>query len=57
MVRSHPSSGPVTHGAYIVRETQRSDMLSASLHAAFDRERPLPADMAQMLALLSHVGR
>ena len=57
MVRSTQSSGPVSRGAYVVRDTNPGDVLGASLKAAYDRDRPLPADMAQMLALLSNIQR
>ena len=57
MVRQQLSPTPAMHGSYVVRELRRSDVLSTSLKAAYDRDRPLPSDMAQMLALLSHIGR
>ena len=57
MVQSHPFSDTLAHGAYVVREARRGDVLTGSLKAAYDRDRPLPSDMAQMLALLSHIGR
>lgn len=57
MVRVSPSSGSPSRGAYTLREVYRSDALSGSLKAAFDRDRALPADMAQMLALLSQTER
>ncbi|MEH3035992.1 MAG: hypothetical protein PGN23_05760 [Sphingomonas adhaesiva] len=57
MVRPHPSPATSTYGSYVVRETRRGDVLGTSLKAAYDRDRPLPSDMAQMLALLAHVGR
>ncbi len=57
MVRSQLSPATTTHGSYVVRETRRGDVLSTSLKAAYDRNRPMPSDMAQMLALLAHVRR
>ncbi len=57
MPRAQPSAGSTSHGAYVVGEMRPGDVLSGSLKAAYDRDRPLPADMAQMLALLSRIHR